>query len=81
MSALIDGLTGRRRHHGAHHRRGALRTVGRHRDRREPARSVKGLIALAQGKPGALNFASNGVGTLSHLTGELFMQRTGARQA
>jgi len=42
---------------------------------------VKGLIALAQGKPGALNFASNGVGTLSHLTGELFMQRTGARQA
>ncbi len=42
-----------------------------------PARSVKGLIALAQSKPGALNFASNGVGTLSHLTGELFMQRAG----
>ncbi|HSN38821.1 MAG TPA: tripartite tricarboxylate transporter substrate-binding protein, partial [Burkholderiales bacterium] len=44
-----------------------------------PAKSVKGLIALAKGKPGALNFASNGVGTLSHLTGELFMQRAGIK--
>jgi tripartite-type tricarboxylate transporter receptor subunit TctC len=44
-----------------------------------PARSVKELIALARGKPGALDFASNGTGTLSHLTGELFMQRAGIR--
>jgi len=44
-----------------------------------PAKSVKGLIALATGKPGALNFASNGVGTLSHLTGELFLQRAGIK--
>jgi tripartite-type tricarboxylate transporter receptor subunit TctC len=37
-----------------------------------PARSVAELIALARKRPGALNFASNGSGTLSHLTGELF---------
>ena len=44
-----------------------------------PARTVKELIAVAKVKPGALNFASNGAGTLSHLTGELFMQRSGIR--
>lgn len=42
-----------------------------------PAKSVKDLIAIARAKPGALNFASNGAGTLSHLTGELFMRRAG----
>lgn len=40
-----------------------------------PAHSVKELIALARAHPGALSFASNGTGTLSHLTGELFMER------
>ena len=44
-----------------------------------PAKSVKELIAVAKAKPGALNFASNGAGTLSHLTAELFMQRAGIR--
>ena len=44
-----------------------------------PARSAKELIAIAKAKPGALNFASNGSGTLSHLTGELFMQRAGIK--
>jgi tripartite-type tricarboxylate transporter receptor subunit TctC len=44
-----------------------------------PTKTVKDLIALAKVKPGALNFASNGTGTLSHLTGELFMQRAGIR--
>ena len=44
-----------------------------------PAKSVKELIAVAKTRPGALNFASNGAGTLSHLTGELFMQRAGVR--
>ena len=44
-----------------------------------PAKSVKDVIALAKAKPGALNFASNGSGTLSHLTAELFMQRAGIR--
>ena len=37
-----------------------------------PARSVKDLITLARARPGAINYASNGSGTLSHLTGELF---------
>ena len=37
-----------------------------------PAKSVGELIALAQAKPGALNYASTGPGTGSHLAGELF---------
>lgn len=36
-----------------------------------PAKSVKELIAIAKSRPGALNHASNGAGTLSHLTAEL----------
>jgi tripartite-type tricarboxylate transporter receptor subunit TctC len=40
-----------------------------------PARTVRELIAIAKAKPGALAFASNGAGTLSHLTGALFMQQ------
>jgi tripartite-type tricarboxylate transporter receptor subunit TctC len=43
-----------------------------------PARSVKELIALAKAKPGALNFASAGVGSSSHLAGELFHILAGA---
>jgi tripartite-type tricarboxylate transporter receptor subunit TctC len=42
-----------------------------------PARSVKELVALAKSRPGELNYASNGAGTLSHLTGELFKLKTG----
>jgi tripartite-type tricarboxylate transporter receptor subunit TctC len=34
--------------------------------------SVRELVALAKSKPGALNFASSGTGTIPHLTGELF---------
>jgi tripartite-type tricarboxylate transporter receptor subunit TctC len=37
-----------------------------------PARSVKELVALAKAKPGQLTFASGGVGTGNHLSGELF---------
>lgn len=44
-----------------------------------PAKTVKELIALAKAKPESLSFASNGNGTLSHLTGELFMQRAGIK--
>ena len=37
-----------------------------------PVRSVKDLIALAKKNPGALNFASAGIGSSNHLSGELF---------
>ncbi len=36
-----------------------------------PVKSVKELIALARAKPGALSFASSGVGSTSHLSGEM----------
>ena len=42
-----------------------------------PVANVKQFIALAKAKPGALAFASNGAGSLSHLTGALFMQQAG----
>jgi tripartite-type tricarboxylate transporter receptor subunit TctC len=42
-----------------------------------PAKTVKELIALTKQRPGELNYASNGAGTLSHLTGELFKLRAG----
>jgi len=42
-----------------------------------PARSVKELIALAKGKPGALVFSSAGAGSTSHLAMELFMNMAG----
>lgn len=38
-----------------------------------PAKNVSELIALAKAKPGALNFGSAGVGSSSHLAGELFV--------
>jgi tripartite-type tricarboxylate transporter receptor subunit TctC len=44
-----------------------------------PARSVKELVSLAKARPGELNYASNGNGTLSHLTAELFRMRTGTQ--
>lgn len=43
-----------------------------------PARTVKEVIALAGAKPGTLNFASAGVGSSSHLAGELFRILAGA---
>jgi len=44
-----------------------------------PARSVKEMIALARKEPNKLSFGSGGVGSLGHLTGELFKLRTGAQ--
>ncbi|HEY6720356.1 MAG TPA: tripartite tricarboxylate transporter substrate binding protein [Burkholderiales bacterium] len=43
-----------------------------------PVRAVKELVALAKAKPGTLNFASAGVGSSSHLAGELFRILAGA---
>jgi tripartite-type tricarboxylate transporter receptor subunit TctC len=37
-----------------------------------PTQDMAGLIALAKSKPGQLNFASSGPGSLPHLAGELF---------
>ncbi len=41
--------------------------------------SVKDLIALAKSKPGEINYASTGVGTAPHLSGELFNMRAGVK--
>ncbi len=41
-----------------------------------PVTSVGELIALARKQPGALSYASGGVGTASHLAGELFKAMT-----
>ncbi|HEX9463600.1 MAG TPA: tripartite tricarboxylate transporter substrate binding protein [Alphaproteobacteria bacterium] len=42
-----------------------------------PAHSVKELVALAKAKPGQLNFASIGPGSLHHFSAEDFKLRTG----
>jgi tripartite-type tricarboxylate transporter receptor subunit TctC len=41
-----------------------------------PAKSIKELIALAQSKPGEINYASAGNGTGQHLSTELFKMMT-----
>jgi len=41
------------------------------------ATSVRELIALAKSQPGVLNMASQGVGTISQLEGELFQHMAG----
>jgi len=45
-----------------------------------PANSVEELIAYAKANPGKLNYASQGNGTTSHLTAELYKQRAGGLQ-
>jgi len=44
-----------------------------------PARSVAELIALAKEKPGAISYASAGIGNFSHLAMELFSLATGVK--
>ena len=44
-----------------------------------PARNVKELIALAKAKPGTFNYTSAGVGSNSHLNGELFRSTAGIK--
>jgi tripartite-type tricarboxylate transporter receptor subunit TctC len=44
-----------------------------------PAKTIPELIAYAKAHPGEVNMATNGVGTGSHVTGELFMMMTGTK--
>ena len=44
-----------------------------------PAKSVQQFMAYAKANPGKLTFASQGPGTTSHLTAELFMKLTGTK--
>jgi tripartite-type tricarboxylate transporter receptor subunit TctC len=41
--------------------------------------NVEQLIALAKSKPGELSYASTGIGSAPHFSGELLMQRTGVK--
>lgn len=44
-----------------------------------PVRSVSELIAYARANPGKLNFGSSGVGSTTHLSGEVFSGMTGSK--
>jgi tripartite-type tricarboxylate transporter receptor subunit TctC len=44
-----------------------------------PVKSVKDLVALAKAKPSQLLYGSNGQGSFSHLSTELFSSTTGIR--
>ena len=44
-----------------------------------PARNIAELVQHMKANPGKLNFASSGIGSPIHLTGELFMAATGTR--
>jgi tripartite-type tricarboxylate transporter receptor subunit TctC len=41
--------------------------------------SVKELIALAKSKPGGLNYATSGIGSVAHLTSEMFASMAGIK--
>ena len=44
-----------------------------------PAKSVRELIEMAKERPGAINFASGGVGTTPHMAAELLLFNAGIR--
>jgi tripartite-type tricarboxylate transporter receptor subunit TctC len=44
-----------------------------------PVKTVKDFIALAKARPGAINYASSGTGTIVHLVAESFAARAGIR--
>ena len=46
-----------------------------------PAQTLAEFLALARARPGQINYASQGSGSTSHLTTELFMMATGVRMA
>ena len=46
-----------------------------------PVQTVQELIALAKSRPGALNYASGGIGSANHVAGELFKHMTGVQIA
>jgi tripartite-type tricarboxylate transporter receptor subunit TctC len=46
-----------------------------------PYRSVPDVLEAARRRPGQVTFASAGVGSAQHLSGELLQQRTGTRMA
>jgi tripartite-type tricarboxylate transporter receptor subunit TctC len=44
-----------------------------------PAKNVKELIALARSKPGKLEYSSGGLGSIQHMSMELFLNMTGTK--
>jgi len=46
-----------------------------------PARDLRGFVSRLRAEPAAVRFASGGVGTATHLAGELLNQRLGVRMA
>ena len=44
-----------------------------------PYKTLADLVSAAKAKPGAVNFASPGNGTVAHLTGDLFQKAAGVR--
>ncbi|MDP9902937.1 Bug family tripartite tricarboxylate transporter substrate binding protein [Variovorax ginsengisoli] len=44
-----------------------------------PYKTLGEIVAAVKAKPGSLNFASPGNGTVTHLTGELFQRRAGVK--
>jgi tripartite-type tricarboxylate transporter receptor subunit TctC len=44
-----------------------------------PAQTIQELIAYAKANPGKINYASQGIGTTSHTTAELFQSITGTK--
>jgi tripartite-type tricarboxylate transporter receptor subunit TctC len=44
-----------------------------------PAKTAQEFLAYAKANPGKLNYASQGIGTTSHLTAELFVSVTGTK--
>jgi tripartite-type tricarboxylate transporter receptor subunit TctC len=44
-----------------------------------PAASIRDFVALAKAEPGKITIASGGIGSTTHLTAELFQEKTGTK--